>query len=104
MTQMSRKAAGLRRRFPARVLSSYRAKIISHGWAIRMRCLMRSRKIACSPPSSSPISSAQPNAPPAVAIARKIEGNLDEQRATATKRLEIREIMGEKLMREITLK
>jgi hypothetical protein len=37
-------------------------------------------------------------------IARKIEGNPDEQRATATKRLEIREIFGGKLMREITLK
>ena len=37
-------------------------------------------------------------------IARKIEGNPDQQRATATKRLEIREIMGNKLMREITLK
>jgi hypothetical protein len=37
-------------------------------------------------------------------IARKIEGTPDEQRATATKRLDIREIMGDKLMREITLK
>jgi hypothetical protein len=37
-------------------------------------------------------------------IARKIEGSADEQRATATKRLEIREIMGGKLMREVTLK
>jgi hypothetical protein len=37
-------------------------------------------------------------------IARKVEGTLDQQRATATKRLEIREIMGSKLMREITLK
>src|SRR2546428_1967233 len=32
-------------------------------------------------------------------IARKIEGTPDQQRATATKRLEIREIMGNKLMR-----
>jgi hypothetical protein len=37
-------------------------------------------------------------------IARKIEGSPDEQRATATKRLDIREILGSKLMREITLK
>jgi hypothetical protein len=37
-------------------------------------------------------------------IARKIEGPLDQQRATATKRLEIREIMGSKVMREVTLK
>src|SRR5712692_10613048 len=37
-------------------------------------------------------------------IAQKIEGTPDQQRATATKRLEIREIMGNKLMREITLK
>jgi hypothetical protein len=37
-------------------------------------------------------------------IARKVEGSLDQQRATATKRLEIREIMGDKLMREVTLK
>lgn len=37
-------------------------------------------------------------------IAKKIEGSLDQQRATATKRLEIREIVGDKLMREITLK
>ena len=37
-------------------------------------------------------------------IARKIEGSPDQQRATATKRLEIREIMSNKLMREITLK
>ena len=37
-------------------------------------------------------------------IARKVEGTPDQQRATATKRLEIREIMGSKLMREITLK
>lgn len=37
-------------------------------------------------------------------IAKKIEGSIDQQRATATKRLEIREIMGDKLMREITLK
>jgi len=37
-------------------------------------------------------------------IARKIEGTPDEQRATATKRLDIREIFGGKLMREITLK
>jgi hypothetical protein len=37
-------------------------------------------------------------------IARKIEGSPEQQRATATKRVEIREIMGNKLMREITLK
>jgi len=37
-------------------------------------------------------------------IARKIEGTPDQQRATATKRVEIREIIGNKLMREITLK
>jgi hypothetical protein len=37
-------------------------------------------------------------------IARKIEGTPDQQRATQTKRLEIREIMGSKNMREITLK
>jgi hypothetical protein len=37
-------------------------------------------------------------------IARKVEGAPEQQRATATKRLEIREIMGSKLMREITLK
>ncbi len=37
-------------------------------------------------------------------IANKIVGSADQQRATATKRLEIREIMGSKLMREITLK
>jgi hypothetical protein len=37
-------------------------------------------------------------------IARKIEGSPDQQRATATKRVEIREIIGDKLMREITLK
>ena len=37
-------------------------------------------------------------------IANKISGNADQQRATAVKRLEIREIMGAKLMREVTLK
>ena len=37
-------------------------------------------------------------------IAKKIEGSLDQQRNTAVKRLEIREIMGSKLMREVTLK
>jgi hypothetical protein len=37
-------------------------------------------------------------------IARKVEGTPDQQRATATKRLDIREILGNKLMREITLK
>jgi len=37
-------------------------------------------------------------------IAKKIEGSIEEQEKTATKRLEIREIMGNKLMREITLK
>jgi hypothetical protein len=37
-------------------------------------------------------------------IARKIEGTPDQQLATQTKRLEIREIMGSKNMREISLK
>ena len=37
-------------------------------------------------------------------IAKKIEGSVDEQRQTAIKRLDIREILGSKLMREITLK
>ncbi len=37
-------------------------------------------------------------------IARKIVGTLDQQQAIAVKRLDIREIMGSKLMREITLK
>jgi len=37
-------------------------------------------------------------------IARKIEGSPDQQRQTAIKRVEIREILGSKLMREITLK
>ena len=37
-------------------------------------------------------------------IAKKIEGSIDQQRATAVKRLEIREIMGDKTMREVTLK
>ena len=37
-------------------------------------------------------------------IAKKIEGSVEEQEKTMTKRLEIREIMGDKLMREITLK
>jgi hypothetical protein len=37
-------------------------------------------------------------------IARKIEGTPDQQLATQTKRLDIREILGSKNMREITLK
>jgi hypothetical protein len=37
-------------------------------------------------------------------ISKKIEGSVDEQRQTAIKRLDIREILGSKLMREITLK
>src|SRR5258705_10463320 len=37
-------------------------------------------------------------------IARKIVGTTDQQQAMAVKRLDIREIMGVKLMREITLK
>jgi hypothetical protein len=37
-------------------------------------------------------------------IARKIEGTPDQQLATQTKRLEIREILGSKNMREVTLK
>jgi hypothetical protein len=37
-------------------------------------------------------------------IDRKVSGEPAAQRANATKRLEIREIMGDKLMREITLK
>lgn len=37
-------------------------------------------------------------------IARKIEGNPDQQRDTAVKRVELREILGSKTMREITLK
>src|SRR5437867_3384266 len=37
-------------------------------------------------------------------IAQKIEGSVEAQEKTMTKRLEIREIMGDKLMREITLK
>ena len=37
-------------------------------------------------------------------IARKIQGTPEQQLATQTKRLEIREIMGTKDMREITLK
>jgi len=37
-------------------------------------------------------------------IARKIQGTPDQQLATQTKRLEIREILGSKNMREITLK
>jgi|SRR4051812_13820789 hypothetical protein len=37
-------------------------------------------------------------------IAKKIEGTVDQQRATAVKRTEIREILGDKTMREVTLK
>ena len=37
-------------------------------------------------------------------IAKKISGSEDEQRQTSIKRLDIREILGTKLMREITLK
>ena len=37
-------------------------------------------------------------------ITRKIVGTTDQQQAMAVKRLDIREIMGSKLMREITLK
>ncbi len=37
-------------------------------------------------------------------IANKIGGSVDQQHATATKRLDIREIMGAKLLREVTLK
>jgi hypothetical protein len=37
-------------------------------------------------------------------IARKTIGTVEEQEQTATKRLDIREIMGDKLMREVTLK
>jgi hypothetical protein len=37
-------------------------------------------------------------------ISRKVSGSLDQQRATAVKRLDIREILGVKLMREVTLK
>jgi hypothetical protein len=37
-------------------------------------------------------------------IARKIVGTTDQQQAIQVKRLDIREIMGAKLMREITLK
>jgi hypothetical protein len=38
------------------------------------------------------------------AIDKKLLGSADQQRETAVKRLEIREIMGDKLMQEITLK
>ena len=37
-------------------------------------------------------------------IAKKIEGSVEEQEQTMVKRLDIREIVGDKLMREITLK
>jgi hypothetical protein len=37
-------------------------------------------------------------------IARKVEGTPDQQRSTAAQRVELREILGNKLMREITLK
>ena len=37
-------------------------------------------------------------------IAKKIEGSVEEQEKTATMRVELREILGSKLMREITLK
>ena len=37
-------------------------------------------------------------------IAKKIEGSEDQQRQTAIKRVDLREILGSKLMREITLK
>jgi hypothetical protein len=37
-------------------------------------------------------------------IARKVVGTTDQQQAIQVKRLDIREIMGTKLMREITLK
>ncbi len=37
-------------------------------------------------------------------IAKKVVGSIEEQEKTATQRLEVREIMGNKLMREITLK
>ena len=37
-------------------------------------------------------------------IGAKMIGNDDQQRQLAVKRLEIREIMGDKTMREITLK
>ena len=37
-------------------------------------------------------------------ITKKIEGSVEEQEKISTKRLEIREIMGDKLMREVTLK
>jgi hypothetical protein len=37
-------------------------------------------------------------------ISRKVEGNPDQQRDTAVKRVELREILGDKLMREVTLK
>ena len=37
-------------------------------------------------------------------IAQKIEGSVEQQKQTAVKRLDIREILGAKLMREITLK
>jgi hypothetical protein len=37
-------------------------------------------------------------------ITRKLVGTTDQQQTMAVKRLDIREIMGSKLMREITLK
>jgi len=37
-------------------------------------------------------------------IAKKIEGPVEEQEKTMVKRLDIREIVGDKLMREVTLK
>jgi hypothetical protein len=37
-------------------------------------------------------------------IARKVEGTPDQQRETAVKRVELRQILGNKLMREVTLK
>ena len=37
-------------------------------------------------------------------IARKVVGTTDQQQSLAVKRLDIREIVGTKLMREITLK
>jgi hypothetical protein len=37
-------------------------------------------------------------------IAKKVEGSVEQQRNTATQRQQIREILGTKLMREVTLK
>ena len=96
-----------RSRFPLAISGAIRCAIATRKWrseSTNLRAIELWSALAADSPNSDLAREGKKKIAELEPIAKKFIGNQDQQRQLAIKRIEVREILGAKRMREITLK